>query len=28
LAETEIQLDEGHMHRGTAAVVRGVFRKL
>ena len=27
LEETEIQLDEGHGHRGTAAVVHGVFRK-
>lgn len=27
LEEAEIQLDEGHMHRGTAAVVHGVFRK-
>jgi cyclopropane fatty-acyl-phospholipid synthase-like methyltransferase len=27
LEETEIELDEGHMHRGPAAVVHGVFRK-
>jgi len=27
LEETEIQLDEGRMHRGPAAVVRAVFRK-
>jgi len=27
LAEMEVELDEGHMHRGMAAVVRGVFRK-
>jgi len=27
LEEKEISLEEGHMHRGPAAVVRGVFRK-
>ena len=27
LEEKEIQLDEGHMHRGPASVVRGIFRK-
>ena len=27
LEETEAQLDEGHMHRGLAAVVHGVFHK-
>ncbi|MGB7438034.1 MAG: class I SAM-dependent methyltransferase [Candidatus Acidiferrum sp.] len=27
LAEIEVHIDEGHMHRGTAAVVRAVFRK-
>jgi cyclopropane fatty-acyl-phospholipid synthase-like methyltransferase len=27
LEETEIELGEGHMHRGPAAVVHGVFRK-
>jgi SAM-dependent methyltransferase len=27
LEEAEIQLDEGRMHRGPAAVVRAVFRK-
>jgi SAM-dependent methyltransferase len=27
LEETEVLIEEGHMHRGTAAVVRGVFRK-
>lgn len=27
LEEKEISLDEGHMHRGPAAVVRAVFRK-
>ena len=27
LEEKEVSLDEGHMHRGTAAVVHGVFRR-
>jgi 2-polyprenyl-3-methyl-5-hydroxy-6-metoxy-1,4-benzoquinol methylase len=27
LEETEIQINEGHMHSGPAAVVQGVFRK-
>ncbi len=27
LQEVEVELDEGHMHRGPAAVVRGAFRK-
>ena len=27
LEEVEVQLDEGHMHRGSAAVVHGVFQK-
>ena len=27
LEEKDIQLDEGHMHRGPASVVRGIFRK-
>ena len=27
LEEKEIQLDEGHMHRGPASVVHGIFRK-
>jgi Methyltransferase domain len=27
LLETEVELDEGRLHRGLAAVVRGVFRK-
>jgi SAM-dependent methyltransferase len=27
LAEVEVELDEGKMHRGPGAVVRGVFRK-
>ena len=27
LEEEEIQLDEGHMHRGSASVVHGIFRK-
>jgi cyclopropane fatty-acyl-phospholipid synthase-like methyltransferase len=27
LEEKEIQLDEGHMHRGPASVVSGIFRK-
>jgi len=28
LEEKEIQLDEGHMHRGPASVARAIFRKL
>ncbi|HKI13264.1 MAG TPA: class I SAM-dependent methyltransferase [Candidatus Acidoferrum sp.] len=27
LLEVEVDLDEGHMHRGRAAVVHGIFRK-
>jgi len=27
LEEAEVQIDEGHLHRGSAAVVRGIFRK-
>jgi SAM-dependent methyltransferase len=27
LQEVQVELDEGHMHRGPAAVVRGLFRK-